>query len=85
MFTFNFNLTSLNLNGWDTSTVTNMSGTFSSCKKLVNAPVIPNSVTNMSNTFYNCTSLVIAPVIPDSVTNMYETFASCKNTVVYCF
>ena len=59
--------------------ITNMTYTFSGCKSLTTAPIIPNSVSNMYGTFWGCTSLTTAPAIPNSVTSMDSTFDSCTS------
>ena len=59
--------------------VTNMFQTFSSCKNLTTAPMIPDSVTELIDTFNCCRSLTTAPTIPDSVTVMFDTFDNCSS------
>ncbi len=61
--------------------VTDLSWTFSDCKKMINAPVIPNTVTTLERTFLGCTSLVKTPVIPNSVNNMSCSFSGCTSVV----
>ena len=63
------------------NSVTNMSGAFYSCSRIVNAPAIPSNVTNMSEAFYHCANLVNAPEIPDVATDLSSTFASCYKIV----
>ena len=61
-------------------TVTSMRATFSECKNLVQAPILPTTVTDMQGTFYYCTNLTKAPKIPNGVTNLYWTFINCALT-----
>lgn len=63
------------------NSVTNMSGAFYSCSRIVNAPAIPSNVTNMSEAFYYCRNLVNAPDIPEVATDLSSTFASCYKIV----
>lgn len=58
-----------------------MSGTFSDCINMINAPIIPSSVTELSCAFYNCKSLTSAPIIPNSVTDMRSTFDGCSSLI----
>ena len=59
--------------------IVNMCSTFSGCKNLTQAPIIPSTVTNLRAAFETCTSLTEEglPIIPNSVTNMSETFQAC--------
>ena len=61
------------------SGLTDMSGCFSGCESLTQAPVIPSSVTSMYGCFSGCTSLTQAPAIPSGVTNMSWCFYGCTS------
>ena len=58
--------------------ITNMNGTFRSCK-LTYPPVIPQNVTDMHKTFEGCEFLIVSPNIPNGVTNMEDTFSNCTS------
>lgn len=63
--------------------LSNMMGTFSGCRAMVEAPEIPAGVKNMRNTFFGCKSLLTAPAIPAGVTNMEGTFDGCEVLKTY--
>ena len=65
----------------DTSKVTNMDGTFSSCSNLTTIPLLDtSSVTNMEFMFNKCTNLTEIPLLDTSkVTSMYSMFYECTN------
>jgi surface protein len=79
------NLTSLDLSGFDTSSVTSMLGMFYSCSSLTSLDVSgfdTSSVTNMQQMFQICsslTSLDVSGFDTSSVTNMFYMFASCTS------
>ena len=64
---------------FDTSSVTDMSRTFSNCSRVTSFPSYNTSnVTNMSYTFYKCQAMTAAPMLDTSkVTDMSYAFASC--------
>ena len=64
---------------FDTSSVTDMSRTFSNCSRVTSFPSYNTSnVTNMSYTFYKCKAMTAAPMLDTSkVTDMSYAFASC--------
>ena len=72
-------------NGLDTSSVTDMSNMFYSCRSLTSLNVSnfnTSSVTNMSHMFQNCTgltSLNVSNFNTSSVTNMSNMFYSCSS------
>ena len=77
-------LTSLDVSGFDTSGVTDMSGMFYGCKNLPTITGLENfdtsSVTNMAAMFRGCeklTSLDLSSFNTSSVTNMSGMFATC--------
>ena len=55
-----------------------MNNSFKQCRKLVEAPTIPNGVTSMNNAFDGCSVLTTAPTIPNGVTSMNGTFNTCS-------
>ncbi|MBQ1768978.1 MAG: BspA family leucine-rich repeat surface protein, partial [Oscillospiraceae bacterium] len=77
-------LTSLDVSGFDTSRVTNMSGMFLYCQSLTSLDVSgfdTSKVTDMGYMFYNCsrlTSLDLSGWNTSSVTNMGSMFALCS-------
>lgn len=58
--------------------LTDMNGTFDSCKQMVAAPKIPDGVRSLDRAFYYCIKLQEQPVIPDSVVTMNYTFGLCS-------
>ncbi|MDE6406743.1 MAG: BspA family leucine-rich repeat surface protein [Lachnospiraceae bacterium] len=79
------NLTEVNLDGFDTNTVTNMRGMFSGCGKLESIDweqsFHTGNVTNMSSMFYNCTRLknINYKLFQTSnVTDMSSMFSGCR-------
>ena len=66
---------------FDTSSVTDMSYMFSSCKSLTSIPQFDtHSVTNMSYMFYKCLSLTTIPQLDTySVTDMSYMFENCSS------
>jgi surface protein len=78
-------LTSLDVSGFDTSSVTNMVYMFYNCSSLTSLDVSgfdTSSVTNMSFMFYNCsslTSLDVSSFNTSSVANMVYMFAFCSS------
>ena len=83
MFSSCPSLTSLDVSGWNTASVTNMNNMFSSCPSLTSLDVSDwntASVTNMSGMFQNCyslTSLDVSGWNTASVTNMSGMFSAC--------
>ncbi|MDD6650572.1 MAG: BspA family leucine-rich repeat surface protein [Eggerthellales bacterium] len=83
MFSLHSNLTSIDLSGLDTSSVTNMEGMFSECRNLVNlnfADLDTSSVVNMSDMFLNCralSSINLEGLNTSSVTSMAGMFTQC--------
>ena len=74
-------LTKIDLSGWDTSNVTDMSGMFKDCSSLTNLDVSgfdTSKVTGMSSMFQNCHSLTSLDVssFDTSKVNSYYSFAS---------
>ena len=62
--------------------IVNMCRTFDGCRKMIEAPEIPNGVINIEEAFNGCTSLTSAPIIPNSVTIIGDrAFANCENLV----
>lgn len=84
MFSANSNLTTLDLNGLDTSEVTSMSGMFQACYNLASLDVTnfdTRKVTDMSNMFGSMRSLLDIDVTnfnTDNVTNMSAMFRDCQ-------
>ena len=76
-------LTTLNLSGWNTGSVTNMSSMFQGCSRLTNLNLSgwdTGSVTDMSNMFFNCQSLTtldLSGFDTGSVTDMSTMFQWC--------
>ena len=66
------------INGKD---IKSLAGTFKGCKKLIEAPKIPDGVLRINNAFRECESLITAPEIPQSVTMMTAAFDGCKKLV----
>ncbi len=81
------NLTSVNLAGLDTSTVTEMSYMFSECASLASVNLVglnTSAVVSMNNMFYGCTSLTsvdLSDIDTSSVANMSGMFMNCTNLV----
>lgn len=50
---------------------------FRGCKKLEQAPVIPDGVTSMEYAFYQCNALTVFPVIPEGIPSLDYTFYRC--------
>lgn len=82
----NCTLTELNLNGYDTSNVTNMEGMFYQCRNLTELDVSDFStgkVTTMKQMFYYCGNLTTISGIDkwdtSQVTNMNSIFQSCTS------
>lgn len=77
-------LTTVNVEDWDTSNVTNMMGMFDTCSSLSSLDLSGwdvSSVTNMNQMFENCislTSLNVSGWDTSSVTNMGEVFYGCE-------
>lgn len=65
----------------DTSSVTDMSSMFYSCKNLTTIPLLDtSSVTDMNSMFQDCTNLTTIPLLNTSnVTNMGSLFYNCTN------
>jgi surface protein len=67
----NYNsLTSIDLSGWDTNNVTNMSYMFNNCNSLTSIDLSSwntNNVTNMSYMFHSCSNLQTIRVPDDFV------------------
>jgi surface protein len=82
------NLTSVNMDGWDTSGLTSMEYAFYDCKKLASLNGINNlnidNVKNMYYLFYNCSSLTqldLSNWDTKNVTNMGYMFNGCTSLV----
>ena len=79
------NLTSLDLSGFDTSKVTDMSSMFSNCSNLTSLDLSgfdTSQVTNMADMFRSCrnlTSLDLSGFDTSQVTNMLNMFQYCSN------
>lgn len=85
MFQNKSTLTSISMEGIDTSTLTTMDGFFKGCTALTEIPGIgdidTSSVTHMSNTFEYCTSLAsldLSGLDTSKVTNMAYMFKNCN-------
>ena len=82
-------LASLDVSGWNTSKVTDMSSMFSDCPTLTSLDLSSfdtSKVTNMASMFSDCsklTSLDLSSFDTSNVTNMYGMFSNCQklNTV----
>lgn len=78
------NLTSLDFDGFDTSSVTNMKRMFTMCEKLTSLNIMDfdtSSVTNMQEMFALCkglTSLFLGNIDTSNVTNMEGMFMGCN-------
>ncbi|MBQ9196746.1 MAG: BspA family leucine-rich repeat surface protein [Clostridia bacterium] len=80
-------LTSLNVTGWDTSSVTNMNSTFQNCAALASITGLDTwdtgSVTQMEGMFVNCSSLTSISSIANwnvsSVKYMSAMFSDCSS------
>ena len=76
-------LNTLNLTGFDTCSVTNMSMMFADCYSITGivGEFDTQNVTSFSDTFYNCHCLnavnLISSFETDSLTNMYGMFCGC--------
>ena len=85
MFYSCYNLTSLDLSGFDTSKVTDMSNMFYNCSKLTSLDLSnfdTSKVTNMASMFRNCrglTSLDLSNFDTSEVTDMSNMFYNCIN------
>jgi len=85
MFIHCTSLTSLDLSGFDTSSVTDMSSMFDHCTSLTSLDLSgfdTSSVTNMSTMFQNCaslTSLDVSSFDTSNVTHMFFMFDLCKS------
>ena len=75
--------TLINVDLFDTSSVTHMDGMFYYCSSLTSIPHFnTSSVTNMGQMFKNCLKLTNIPLLDTSkAVYMDETFASCKSLV----
>ena len=79
------NLTSLDVSGFETSNVTNMSYMFDNCSKLTSLDLSGfdvTNVTNMSYMFQNCVKLPSIDVSnwnASKVENMFKTFCACSS------
>lgn len=83
-----FNLTDVNLNGEDTSLVTEFGSMFQNCNKIKNIPSInTSSAEGVSAMFYNCYALETAPNLDLSnvttVKDMFNTCTELKNVPFY--
>jgi len=58
--------------------VTDMTGTFENCTKLVSVSSIPKKTLHMDFAFSGCKSLTSVPVLPDTVKDMCCTFSECS-------
>ena len=87
MFSYCRSLSSLDLSGFDTSSVTTMSFMFSGCSSLVSLDLSgfdTSSVTTMSSMFEGCSSLVsldLSGFDTSSVTTMSGMFSGCSSLV----
>ncbi len=87
MFSGCSSLTSLDVSGWDTSSVTNMSSMFSGCSSLASLDVSgwdTSSVTRMNGMFFGCSqlsSLDVSAWDTSSVTLMGGMFQGCSSLV----
>jgi surface protein len=85
MFSSCSSLQTLDVSGWDTGNVTNMSNMFSSCSSLQTLDVSgwdTGNVTNMHAMFHSCSSLQSLDVSgwdTGNVTNMYAIFGGCSS------
>ena len=85
MFNNCYSLTSLDVGGWDTSSVTSMSSMFNGCCSLTSLDVSEwdtSSVTNMSSMFSGCNSLTYLDVSgwdTSKVTSMSSMFSGCNS------
>ena len=85
IFTNYSTLTSLDLSGFDTSSVTDMRQMFDSCSSLTSLDLSgfdTSLVENMNNMFYNCSSLTeldLSNFDTSSVTNMSYMFEGCSS------
>ena len=85
MFSSCFSLASLNLSGFDTSNVTDMSAMFSGCNILTALDLSgfdTSNVTDMGGMFASCTklsSLDLSGIDTGNVTNMGGMFSSCRS------
>ena len=76
-------LTKIDLSGWDTSNITDMSSMFKDCISLTSLDVSgfdTSKVTSMNNMFNNCsflTSLDVSGFDTSKVTNMNNMFTGC--------
>ena len=78
-------LTNVDLSGWDTSYITDMSNMFSGCWQLTSLDVSnfdTSNVTSMDNMFYGCsslTSLDVSNFNTSNVTSMDNMFNDCSS------
>ena len=85
MFSNGISLTTLDLSGWNTSSVTSMKSMFYNCSSLTSLDLSgfnTNSVTSMNGMFFGCnslTSLDLSGFNTSSVTDMYHMFSYCTN------
>ena len=83
MFDYCYSLTSLDVTGWNTSSVTNMGSMFQNCSSLTSLDESgwdTSSVTSMGGMFQNCyslTSLDVSEWNISKVTNMSNMFNAC--------
>lgn len=85
MFSNGISLTTLDLSGWNTSSVTSMKSMFYNCSSLTSLDLSgfnTNSVTSMNGMFFGCnslTSLDLSGFNTSSVTDMIGMFSDCTN------
>lgn len=61
------------------STWNSITGMFSGCTSLIEAPPIPTNTNDMISVFSGCTSLTSAPEIPASISRMGDCFYNCPS------
>ena len=85
MFSNGISLTTLDLSGWNTSSVTSMKSMFYNCSSLTSLDLSgfnTSSVTSMNGMFFGCnslTSLYLSGFNTSSVTDMIGMFSDCTN------
>ena len=85
MFSNGISLTTLDLRGWNTSSVTSMKSMFYNCSSLTSLDLSgfnTSSVTSMNGMFFGCnslTSLDLSGFNTSSVTDMIGMFSDCTN------
>ena len=85
MFSNGISLTTLDLSGWNTSSVTSMKSMFYNCSSLTSLDLSgfnTSSVTSMNGMFFGCnslTSLDLSGFNTSSVTDMIGMFSDCTN------